>query len=545
MSLSTSGPGATASPEGHRAAHRNEQKQRDDRYQIAIESLGYGVYDWDLEAGTISISPELAITLGRPPDLLAKPERWMEFIHPDDFPVYRHTLVAYLKGETPRYESEYRVRMADGSWGWLRQHGIARRNAQGRVIRITGAVRDVTEIKQRQRELASAQAEVAAHRRGGTDKDEGEHIEDRNAVAMESLSYGVYDWNIDTGELYCSPSLRIMLGLTAAELSHAQSWFGRIHADDQPAMRRALIEHFKGEAPKFECDVRYRAGDGSWRWARQHGIALKRPDGHAYRMIGATGDITEIKHRERELHSAKLAAAQRREFDDDSEYGQDEERYALALESINENIYDWDIDTGELYFSPRLRVMLGMGPDEPATLKKWAARIHPDDRPLHHRTLIAHFKGETARFECEFRYSTLDGNWRWARQHGIALRHHDGRAYRMVGATGDITEGKQRERELRSAKAEAEAAHRDVEQTREVMQFILDKMEDGVTLYDKDFRWVFSNRKTYDLLRFPPDLLKPGMPLRDILRFQAARGEFGPVDDLEARIDAQLARMTK
>src|SRR5215468_7531467 len=544
MSLSASGPGATASSEGHRAAHRNDQKHREDRYQIAIESMGFGVFDWDFEAGTIYTSPELAITLGRPTEQLTKPDLWADFIHPDDFPIYRSTLIAYLKGQSPRFECEYRVRMADGSWGWLRQYGIAQRGADRRVVRLTGAGRNITEIKQREREFATAKAEVAAHRRGGPSEDEAQHIDERYALAMESLSFGVYDWNIDTGDLYCSPSLRIMLGLSATELSRAQNWFARIHPDDQPIMRRALIEHFKGENPKYECEVRYRAGDGTWRWARQHGIALKRPDGRAYRMIGATGDTTEIKHRERELHSAKLAVTQRREPDDD--FGQDEERYALALESINENIYDWDIETGELYFSPRLRVMLSMGPDEKATLKNWAARIHPDDRPLHQRTLVAHFKGETPRFECEFRYSTPDGNWRWARQHGIALRHRDGRAYRMVGATGDITESKRRERELRSAKAEAEAAHRDVEQTREVMQVILDNMQDGVTLYDKDFRWVFSNRRTYDLLRFPPDLLKPGIPLRDILRFQVQRGEFGPVgNDLEAKIDAQLARMTK
>jgi len=543
MSLSTSGPGAAASSEGHRAPHRNDQKPRDDRYQIAIESLGYGIYDWDVEAGTIYVSPELAITLGRPPEQLANPERWMEFIHPDDFPVYRRTLVAYLKGETPRFECEYRVRMADGAWGWVRQHGVAQRRADGRVTRLTGAARDITEIKQRERQFATAKAEVAAHRRGGPVREEAEHFEERYALAMESLSFGVYDWNIETDELYCSPSLRIMLGLSAAELARAQSWFSRIHPDDQPIMRRALIEHFKGETPKYECETRYRAHDGTWRWARQHGIALKRPDGRAYRMIGATGDTTEIKHRERELHAAKLAAAHQHESYEI--FDQDEERYALALESINENVYDWNIETGELYFSPRLRVMLGMGPDEPPTLKNWAARIHPEDRPLHQRTLVAHFKGETARFECEFRYSTLDDNWRWARQHGIALRHRDGRAYRMVGATGDITESKQRERELRSARAEAEAAHRDVEQTREVMQVILDNMQDGVTLYDKNFNWVFSNRKTYDLMRWPPDLLTPGMPMRDILRFQASRGEFGPTDDLDARVEEAVARMTK
>ena len=98
-------------------------------------------------------------------------------------------------------------------------------------------------------------------------------------------------------------------------------------------------------------------------------------------MVGATGDVTETKQRERELQSARRAASHR--AGQDPSRSESEERYALALELINENIYDWNIETGALYFSPGLRVMLGMTPEEPATLENWAALIHPDDRPLH------------------------------------------------------------------------------------------------------------------------------------------------------------------
>src|SRR4030095_908858 len=96
------------------------------------------------------------------------------------------------------------------------------------------------------------------------------------------------------------------------------------------------------------------------------------------------------------------------------------ERYALALESINENVYEWDLDSGELYFSPSLRAMLGLRPDEQLNLEDWAALIHPDHRENHRRTLVAHLNGDTPRFECEFRYRGAEG-WRWARQRGLAV----------------------------------------------------------------------------------------------------------------------------
>ena len=57
-----------------------------------------------------------------------------------------------------------------------------------------------------------------------------------------------------------------------------------------------------------------------------------------------------------------------------------EERNALALKSINENVYDWNVETDEVYFSPSLRTMLGLKPDQLITREGWADLIHPDDR---------------------------------------------------------------------------------------------------------------------------------------------------------------------
>jgi PAS domain S-box-containing protein len=148
----------------------------------------------------------------------------------------------------------------------------------------------------------------------------------------------------------------------------------------------------------------------------------------------------------------------------------------VAMRSVNEGVYDWDIETDEVYFSPALRRMIGVSA-EVSTSAEWYQRIHPDDLQMYRGALVAHFKGETQRFECEYRYRMPNGSWRWARHHGIAVRRADGRARRMVGATGDITEAKQRDHELRIAKAEAEAArdaaeraHSEVERTREELE---------------------------------------------------------------------------
>ena len=127
-----------------------------------------------------------------------------------------------------------------------------------------------------------------------------------------------------------------------------------------------------------------------------------------------------------------------------------------------------------------------------------------------------------------------DGTWRWARQHGIVVRGPDGRARRMVGVTGDITETRQRERQFDTAKAEAAAAHRDVEQAREMMQTVLDNMSDGVTLFDKDFRWRFSNRRHIESWGYTPERLHPGVSGRELIRFQIVHGAHGELGDLDS-----------
>jgi PAS domain S-box-containing protein len=128
-----------------------------------------------------------------------------------------------------------------------------------------------------------------------------------------------------------------------------------------------------------------------------------------------------------------------------------EERYALAMRAINEGVYEWDVASSEMYYSPRVCELVGLKTAELRTMTDWTDRIHPDDREEFKTAIIAHFRGETDRLDAEYRYRHADGSWHWARQHGIALKNEAGRAYRVVGSTGDITDRKAAEEALREA----------------------------------------------------------------------------------------------
>jgi PAS domain S-box-containing protein len=214
----------------------------------------------------------------------------------------------------------------------------------------------------------------------------------------------------------------------------------------------------------------------------------------------------------------------------------DEERFALALESIHHGVYDWDVVSNTVYYSPLLRTIFGMAEGQNLTPEESGARIHPDDLEQYRKAIVDHLKGVTPHLLCEYRYLANDNTWRWARQSGIAQRDRNGHAFRMTGATADITEEKKREQELAAARAEIEA-------TREIMRTVLENMNDGIALVDKDFRWKFGNEQFSKFLHVPPEIARPGTSCYDVIRYQAERGDFGPADDIEKMIQSRAAVM--
>ncbi|MGC9333851.1 MAG: GAF domain-containing protein [Anaerolineae bacterium] len=128
---------------------------------------------------------------------------------------------------------------------------------------------------------------------------------------------------------------------------------------------------------------------------------------------------------------------------------QREERLALVMEGINDGIWDWDIESDQVYFSARWKSMLGYAEDEVADeFEAWEELIHPDDREQAVAALQAHLDGHTPFYRLEHRLRHKDGGYRWILARGKALRRDDGTPYRLVGSHTDITERRMAEEAL-------------------------------------------------------------------------------------------------
>jgi PAS domain S-box-containing protein len=119
---------------------------------------------------------------------------------------------------------------------------------------------------------------------------------------------------------------------------------------------------------------------------------------------------------------------------DETALRESEERYSLAAQGANDGLWDWDISSGRVYYSPRWKEMLGCGEAEIGdSLHDWLQRVHPEDADRVQEEIDQHLEGKTPTFESEHRIHHQDGSYRWVLSRAVAVRDETGQATRMAG----------------------------------------------------------------------------------------------------------------
>jgi PAS domain S-box-containing protein len=122
-----------------------------------------------------------------------------------------------------------------------------------------------------------------------------------------------------------------------------------------------------------------------------------------------------------------------------------EQLWKFALEGAGEGVWDWHIQSGNTYFSPRWIEMLGYGADEFVNnYENWLAHLHPADSEKVLATLHDYLDGNSALYQVEFRMCCKNGEYKWIQARGmVAEWSSDGKPLRMVGTHSDIEDRKQ------------------------------------------------------------------------------------------------------
>ncbi|WP_181952534.1 PAS domain S-box protein [Vulcaniibacterium gelatinicum] len=154
----------------------------------------------------------------------------------------------------------------------------------------------------------------------------------------------------------------------------------------------------------------------------------------------------------RDLRPQRQAEAERRAS---------ELRWRLAVEGADIGLWDWDLASGRVYYSPTWKRQLGYRDDEIGdSVEEWRSRVHPDDLAGAEARMQELLARPVADFQSEFRMRHCDGGWRWILARGAVLLDAEGRPQRVLGVHVDITALRRSEQQLREARQQAQALAR-------------------------------------------------------------------------------------
>lgn len=363
------------------ALHESEH-----RYRLLAENATDIIVWCDLDTTRRYVSPAMTSVLGYDAEALIG-TRPLAFVHPDDAPAYRVVLDDLTHGRIDRALTRQRYRHQDGSWVWLENSFHLMRDAEtGQPSGYVATLRDITASKAIEDALQLS--------------------EERLALALDSGSDGLWDWNVASEQAWFSDRWYAMLGYSRGELTADHStWVRLTHPDDVEGATALLRAHLKGQAPAYECEFRLLRKNGDYTWVLVRGkVVTRTSEGRALRMVGTQIDITGRKR-------AELALAE------------SEARYRALSNALPQMVWVMRPEDGRAtYTNPQFQSYYG---STGVTRQERLDHNHPDDAERMERVWSrALAQGST--FEVEGRLRRHDGAYRWHKLLMLPIHHHAG-----------------------------------------------------------------------------------------------------------------------
>lgn len=341
---------------------------------------------------------------------------------------------------------------SNGWWAYLESHAVAvfaifvtaffgaanMRKSQAEALALAEALQSRSETASLRAALERAEAAEANNRR----------MVERMRMANDSAGLSVWEWNA------ADDSIRIDAGgPMIARVGDVNQITGRryvetfIHPDERPAWYGMFREAIRSKHNFLAKRYRLIDSDGKRRYIQFHASILRNEDGRAISVLGIDWDVTREEEGKEEIsrQAAELKAAQ--------------ERFQRAVSGTQDALFEFNLQTGEIWHSPRFREMLGyevgVQPDE----GRPEAFVHSDDGAIVGKAMSDHLQHNVP-YDIEYRLRKKDGDWLWVRSRASAERDSDNRPLWLAGSIHEITQERAARVAMERATEEAEEASR-------------------------------------------------------------------------------------
>jgi diguanylate cyclase (GGDEF)-like protein/PAS domain S-box-containing protein len=378
--------------------------QAKERLELALAAGNLAEWDLFLDSDEIYLGQGWARYLGH--ERLARVGRgseWLALVHPEDHVAVRKAFFAAVKGESPEYRVDYRVRTTDGRWKWLAARGrVTERAADGRALRMSGTAADIDEQRRAEQALRDT--------------------EQRYRSLIELSPDGVV---VHCGGMieYANRAAARLLGAESPGRLIGMKLESFLHADERERIgerMRRLAEEPGSTAPEprrvVTLDGREIVIEGSGVSFREQGRIV---------VQSVFRDVTERQQ-------ARQALAER------------EQRFRDVVEASGEYVWETDASGRYTYLSERVETVLGYARAE------LLGRSPRDFLPLGEERLLEHWYGSLGPDARAFRgvvhrSITKSGRAIWQVVSGTPVRDAAGRVTGYRGTAADITARKQAE----------------------------------------------------------------------------------------------------
>jgi PAS domain S-box-containing protein len=397
-------------------------RQSEEKFRLAID-FTYNWEYWQAPDGSfVYVSPSCERITGYPPsEFIQDPTLIHRIIHPDDRSLFAHHVCG---DESGAGAIELRIITISGETRWIAHVCQSVFNSQGDYLGRRASNRDISERVQL--EVERQQSKQAL-----------QESEARFQAFMNHSPAAAWISDAEGKILYLSQAYLCMFCVPDGDFI-GKSIFDLFAFD----IAQPLLDNIQTVARTQQAleviEVAPRQ-DGTMGDFLVYKFPI--PDLSGQMLVGGVAiDVTQQRQAEVALQKS-------------------EERLQLALEASGDGLWDWNIATGEVYYSPQYTTMLDYEVGElPPNFESWEHLTHPDDKSWVLDTLNAHIQDSSRRYSFDYRVRTKAGMWKWIADYGkVVARDAQDNPLRMIGTHRDISDRKQAEIALQESVAREHA----------------------------------------------------------------------------------------